>query len=583
MLLIGETGVGKSMWINSFANYCKFISLEEAVQAGGLFPIPCTFGMIDPETTEMITISSEGGDIPTTSQTAEVGASVTQMPDVHAFVYENNQINLIDTPGMNATEDTSDHAKDKEHVNNILRILSTYNEIQAICILIKASETRLSSALKYTLTELLGHLDKDACNNVIFIFTNAASTNFKPDKTRAILQKFLNDNKLHISLPPSKLKIYCFENGTMDYLAQRINHIHTTPDDKDDAMRNWDRSAESTKAILDYVRSLKPHALTAINTIHNAEHTIGVLSELVLQTLMCIAKDENNLEQKKKEAETVKTRISENPAKFASHDIKKLLHVEETKVVNTKLDCTNVVCEGPRCGKVVNGETVYPQICCEHCKSPWMYFCGKINWLAECKVCGCEKRKHKWRKTVPKIVTETVYKPDEKVIAQIVDSSSALTAINETISECERRVKICIRESEDMLRTCAKLNNFVHQNTLIAHDDELSMSLQDKIEIHVKAKSNAKELEVLRQIQDKYKTFMFKENYNCYRADDVGKLIQQLYKLPMKGNDLKKAMEVEEMTRRIVVERGTISKIINLARWRAQPRKLVSSYTVDIK
>ena len=575
MLLIGETGVGKSIWINAFANYCMFDSLQEAVQAGGLFPITCTFEITDPQTREPITISSVADGTSATSQTAEVGESVTRVPGVYRFEYENTQITVIDTPGLMDTRDTPGHAIDKEHVSNILRVLSAYNEIHAICILVKASETRLSSALKYTLTELLRHLDKGVCNNVIFIFTNAASTNFQPDKTQAILQKFLNDNKLLIPLPPRKQTIYCFENDTMNYLAQRTNRIPVTEDYEMFATWNWKNSAKSTKDIFDYVRSLKPHALTAINTIHNAEHTIGVLSELVLQTLMCIAKDEDELEQKKKDAEIVKTQLTENPRKFASEDLKKLLFVTETKVETEPLDYTNVVCESSKCGKVVNGKTIYPKICCERCKSRFMYFCGSINWRSECKECGCEKRKHKWRSTVTKIVKKTIYKPDQKVIAQIVESSGALTAINETISKCEHRLEMCKSESKQMLRTCAQLNTFVHQNAMMAPDDELSMSLQDKIETHEKAGSTAKEIEVLKQIQCQYTMLLFQEKNNSYRADDVGKLIQQLYTLPMKGNDLKKAMEVEEMTRRSVVERGTMSKIINLARWRAQPRKLV--------
>jgi len=77
VLLIGETGVGKSTWINAFANYCVFDSLEDAVQAGGFFPIPCTFPVTDPQTNEQITILSEG-KLLTETQTAKIGDSDTQ-------------------------------------------------------------------------------------------------------------------------------------------------------------------------------------------------------------------------------------------------------------------------------------------------------------------------------------------------------------------------------------------------------------------------------------------------------------------------------------------------------------------------
>ena len=112
MLLIGESGVGKSRWINAFANYCKFRSLEEAVKAGGLFPIHCTFPIRDPQTGRMIYISSKGNDTTAISQPITVGDSVTKIPEDYGFVYEDVVINLIDTPGLMSTGDTSDHSID---------------------------------------------------------------------------------------------------------------------------------------------------------------------------------------------------------------------------------------------------------------------------------------------------------------------------------------------------------------------------------------------------------------------------------------------------------------------------------------
>jgi len=135
-----------------------------------------------------------------TSQYAEVGESDTQNLSEYAFQYENSSIKLIDTPGLNDIKDTSDHTVDKEHIRNILRLLSAYDEIHAICIVLKASENRLSTAFKYVLTEILKCLDKSACNNVIFICTHAASENFKPDKTQRILLKFfLQKRSSHLS------------------------------------------------------------------------------------------------------------------------------------------------------------------------------------------------------------------------------------------------------------------------------------------------------------------------------------------------------------------------------------------------
>ena len=378
--MLGETGVGKSTWINSFANYCKFESLEEAVQAGGVFPIPCSFTIRDPQTGHQRTISSDGHGTPETPQDEKVGESVIQNPNEYVFIYENTRINLIDTPGLMDTNDTSDHSVDKQHINNIIRLLSAYDEIHAICIVLKASESRLGTSLKYTLAEILRHLDTGACNNVIFIFTYTAGTNFKPGKTQAILQRFVNENKLYVPLPPDKPTIHCFENDTVNYLAQCKNEIPQTEDDQDAAQRNWKMSVRSTADMIHYVRSLNPHSLASIKDIYIAEQTSGIISKLMLEILMCISKAITDFERKTNEAEDLKKRILENPEDYAQNELKELLIIAERKVVRKAKNYPNVVCQGERCSEVVDGEIVYPQTCCENCSKSWMAWCDKMTW-----------------------------------------------------------------------------------------------------------------------------------------------------------------------------------------------------------
>jgi len=549
MLLVGESGVGKSTWINSFANYLNFSSLKKAVEAGGLFPIDCTFAIANPQNEQVMTISSKCND-ENLSQDDQVGESVTQNPQEYVFEYENTLITLIDTPGLMDTADTSDHHKDKEHISNILRLLSAYDEIHAICIFLKAGESRLSSTLKYTLTEILTHLDKGACNNVIFIFTYARSENFKSGKTLPILEKFLKENRLPIRLRTrNEPTIYCFENGTMQYIVQCINKIPETKENEKDLQESWKRSVESTKKMLQYVRSLNPHSLANIKAMYIAEHTIGVLSELVLETLMGILKDEDNLEQKRKAAEELKARIKEHPVHFAKDDLRQLLFIKRTKVEYRPLGHTNVVCK--QCSV---------DICCEKCECSVMYFCDKMTWnpwSSECKICGCEKDKHEWRTTETVTVEEPIYCPDESVIAKIVDSDSAVGEIEEAIEKCENRIETCKNETKQMLKICAKLNTVVCKNALIKHVDVFKGGLQNIIERYKRANRNRNTgVAYLEEIQSQYETFSAKAAKK--KASDnrftVDELILQLHELPMNGKDLKIAMAEEKNAMHQAVE-----------------------------
>jgi len=206
VLLISGSGVGKSTFINALANYCSYETLDEAQKAGGKFPISCDFQIIHPDTNALISISSENNGFAPVTDAARAGESVTEIPNEYVFQYEGTKITVIDTPGLLDTKDIGKftHDTDKKHVKDILRLLSSYKRIHAICILLKANETRLSESFLYTLSEILRRLDKIASNNVIFIFTYAASVNFKPATIQLILQKFLTENELPIPLPPNK-------------------------------------------------------------------------------------------------------------------------------------------------------------------------------------------------------------------------------------------------------------------------------------------------------------------------------------------------------------------------------------------
>jgi len=543
LLLVGETGVGKSTLVNAFANYCKFSSLEEAVKAGGEFPIPCTFVTKNPETKEKIIVSSKGHVTPA-AEPQQVGQSDTKMPSVYVFHYKNYEVNLIDTPGLNDAEATENPGVDKKHVTEILRLLSVYDEIHAICILLKATQTILSEA---TLTELFKLFNEGACDNVIFIFTCAGSTSFSPDAAEVILESFLNKNELRIHLTEST--VYSFENGTMRYLVERKNGIPPNDRAVEDALRDWKDSESSTKAMLDYVCSLKPHSLSDMHAIHDVERKIGVLSKFVLETVMCFFKDRDDLEERKTHVEAMKN------VKLEEKDLDKLSEVKETKVVCIELGYYNVVCGS--CAEVVNGQTVYREPCCRNCGSIFMYFCSNMNLMAKCIRCGCDISKHEWVNFETEVVTETVKLPQlevepnkGKVNKPIVDSNALVDVIHSAIC---RRVEGCDTETEKMLRTCAQLNTIVRQNVLMSssHDDELSKGLRHKIEsITARGRAiNVKELRYLETIESQYLKFLDEENKKRYSVEDMNKLMQELYRLPMKGKYLEDAMKEEEKAR----------------------------------
>jgi len=536
MLLIGESGVGKSTWINAFANYCMFPSLDQAVRAGGLFPIAYTLRCTNPATKQSVRISSDDESV--LLQDERCGGSVTQMPKEYVFEGTSTKINVIDTPGLldtgnSSTSDnaenkpvnkTSDHDVDKKHVNNILRLLSSYNKIDAICVLIKASQNRLNEPFSYVLTEILKHLDTGARNNVVFIITYA--TDFEADTVEGVLRQFFKDNNISTLLPVEKQKIFCFDNRGVDYLLKRKHKFRVTDNEKTVAEINWKQSVESKNAMLTYVCGLKPHSLENINAMHDAQHMIGVLSKLVLDILLCIYKDNGDLEAVKA--------ITDCPA-----GVKK---AKQRKVVRTRLGHVNVVCSAPKCAtaKVVDEKIVHQRICCENCKGQLLSWCLSFDWKGKCKVCGCDKRTHEW------IVTQT------KIVTEEVD---------------ENQVKGSKKEAGTMLRTCAKLNAFVRQNVLLTtfDDDELSKSLKTSIDTYSREKGDSSiEVKYLMDIQQQYQQFLDQEMKHTYSKEDTDKQTEELYTLQVKGAELRAAMKEERQAKLEVAKQAGLKNIVRI-------------------
>jgi len=168
----------------------------------------------------------------------------------------------------------------------------------------------------------------------------------------------------------------------MKYLAECKNDIPHDEGDVDVAQTSWMRSMKSTKELLAYICSLEPHSLTVMMSISNATNMVSMMSKLLLDTMICIFKDVNQLEDKKNEAQRMEKEITGNPTELACEELNSLLHITETKIVKRPLGHTNVFCEAGRCATTKSGHIVYPTVCCRNCMcTKWcMYFCSSIEW-----------------------------------------------------------------------------------------------------------------------------------------------------------------------------------------------------------
>jgi len=115
-----------------------------------------------------------------------------------------------------------------------------------------------------------------------------------------------------------------------------------------------------------------------------------------------------------------------------------------------------------------------------------------------------------------------------------------------------------------MMDICAQLNSFARKNALVesSSDDELLRCLENQRQIYAKSADTSEEANNLAEIKSQYDQHLSKAMGYRYNVEDVPKLVEQLYKLPMRGQDVKNIVDAEEKVRLILIEEARKPKQI---------------------
>ena len=212
ILVIGETGHGKSTWINALINYFQGIQLEEKIRHN-LF-----------NEKKMLE------DCQRINGKKIEGVSDTDFPNVYNINPGNlfkNPIRIIDTAGYGDTRNDAKNSFDEKITVDIKDFLesSTINTINAICLIMKAQENRIHSRLVYVLDKLFSLFGNDVMRNLVMIFTHASSSEIKAlevlNSSQSPFRKYLGsvekykyfsfDSKIYFTEIKSNNKIYLEE------------------------------------------------------------------------------------------------------------------------------------------------------------------------------------------------------------------------------------------------------------------------------------------------------------------------------------------------------------------------------------
>ncbi len=153
MLLIGETGSGKTSFLNLLYN-CGI------VQALG-----CGFG------TEALEKFKQFNDIKLENAQSLSMESKTDYATLYNVKVGALNVGVIDTPGFG---DSRGFKQDKTNAQRIISALKREEYINCVCLIINGRQARASASLKYVLSEITAILPKGILDNVIVVFSNTA-------------------------------------------------------------------------------------------------------------------------------------------------------------------------------------------------------------------------------------------------------------------------------------------------------------------------------------------------------------------------------------------------------------------------
>ncbi|KAI0384983.1 hypothetical protein F5Y04DRAFT_203063 [Hypomontagnella monticulosa] len=595
ILILGETGVGKSTFINAFVNYIKYDSMEEALKTKKLdWLIPCSFS------TQQVDENDADGRLIETrikigSSNSEhdgaTGQSATQETLFYPFQLGDVTVRLIDTPGIG---DTRGPEQDQKNMANILNVLSQFEKIHGIIILLKPNASRLTVVFRFCIQELLTHLHRDAARNMVFGFTNARASNYRPGDTFMPLQNLLEaygnaerpegSGNPRLRLGLYQHNTYYFDSESFRYLAAYTQGIDLG--NRDEYSYSWNFSADESRRLLQYIKNLNPHRVKNTLSLNDTRKTITRLTKPMAEIMQMInasiALNEDNADELRAKELSLK-------------ELMPKLYIQQVELHAYALDRPRTVCGNPSCFEYRNGKngtkvTVYKTSCHDPCYlknveadtvgHPNLNGCAAFSFGNTCIQC-----QHTWQEHLHilyKLHEETVTKPDPDIQDAIARNVSLIKIKQDAIKKLDERIEEYRLEHSKVQQAAVDFSFFLKANSITPYNDAMVEYLDQLIKQEkdkVSAGGTKDRLERLEKCRLEYKQLIetvetnLRNNsgHKVLSCDEVGLKVKDLFALKHYGAQLRNAVMVVDKAHSVEY-REKLNTVVHIPR-KSRPSK----------
>ena len=343
------------------------------------------------------------------------------------------------------------------------------------------------------------------------------------------------------------------------FLACHKKGVTFTGEDVNVYFKSWKKSREATTKLFGFIKDMPPHDTKKTMSLNEARNFIVAMSKPMGEAAELIDRNSKEIEE------------NENRCRADDDEIQKFqerLHFKGLIRKRNPLQHPITVCTHQDCreykliGKSKQQETIFPQICHDHCylkgipiettNNPQIYNC-RVMAKGTCRSCKHDYRDHMHMTYTTSLVEETFLSDD--VQKEINDLTNVKEKKQKLIEVLEKRIEQCKKEKEVLYRCASHFGAFLKQNAMIPYNDSFS----DYLDMLIKDEQTKEEGDrdrIAQLIKDK-RTYEMKKKAiieqtsslahsgeNVIKIEMIYEMRNQLCSLKHNGKDLKEALGI---------------------------------------